>query len=89
MIGRNFRIEITVVPLSDTRTSPTEGDPRTPAHYQMDPEPVDVITQWGLSFNAGNALKYLARYRRKGDPVGDLNKAIHYLTLERDHYDSE
>lgn len=30
-------------------------------------------------FLLGNAIKYLARYRRKGDPRGDLLKAKDYI----------
>jgi hypothetical protein len=49
-------------------------------------QPWDVIESWmhedQNAFEAylwGNALKYLHRYRRKGFPVQDIKKAIHYL----------
>lgn len=49
-------------------------------------KPVDVINDWDLGFNLGNALKYIARVGRKGDAydaVCDIDKAIDYLQYER------
>lgn len=45
-------------------------------------EPKDVIRDWGLNFNLGSALKYIARAGRKGDIVEDLEKAKEYLSFE-------
>ncbi len=55
-----------------------------PQHYVAGRkyEPRRVIEDWGLSFNLGNALKYIARAGRKGDAVEDLRKAIQYLEFE-------
>lgn len=50
-------------------------------------EPIEVINDWGLNFNLGNAVKYIARAGRKGDfndHIADLDKAIDYITYERD-----
>jgi len=47
-------------------------------------EPIEVIDDWELGFNLGNALKYISRAGRK-DPsrtVEDLKKAIFYLDRE-------
>jgi hypothetical protein len=41
-------------------------------------QPFDIIDCYGLNFYAGNALKYLLRYRDKGG-VQDLEKARHYI----------
>lgn len=41
-------------------------------------QPWDVIQDWQLGFFDGNALKYLARWRKKGG-VDDLKKARHYI----------
>ena len=52
----------------------------TPTHYgKLKIQPVDVAEDWGLDFNLGNVLKYIARHKHKGDPVGDLAKAKWYL----------
>lgn len=48
------------------------------AHYKGEIEPWDAIRIWGLGFLAGNIIKYVARYKRKGG-VEDLKKARHYL----------
>lgn len=64
-----------------------------PPHYQgfsNDAEPIDIAEN--LTFNGGNALKYIARACRidgevKGDPCEDLNKAIFYLLRELNRLD--
>lgn len=55
-----------------------------PSHYDLDPEPVDVIQAWGLNFCLGNVVKYTSRAgRKKGESkVDDLQKAINYLKFE-------
>lgn len=51
-----------------------------PPHYNSgEIEAIEVIEDWGLGFNDGNALKYIARHRHKGDSVQDIEKAIWYL----------
>lgn len=50
-----------------------------PEHYKMDPQPIDVIQDWGNDFNLGNAIKYIARAGRKGSRKEDLTKALDYL----------
>ena len=52
-------------------------------------EPKDVIRDWGLNFNLGNAVKYLARAGRKGDAVEDLKKAQQYIQFEIDALEAE
>ena len=50
-----------------------------PDHYARGIDPIDAIESWGLSFSAGNVVKYLARYQHKGDALGDLRKARYYI----------
>jgi Protein of unknwon function (DUF3310) len=45
-------------------------------------EAIDVIEAWGLNFNLGSVLKYLARQNLKGEPLRDLTKARFYLNRE-------
>ena len=48
-----------------------------PAHYAgMSIQPFDASRAWGLGLALGSAVKYIARHQHKGDPVGDLRKAI-------------
>lgn len=59
-----------------------------PAHYGGDTtyEVIKVIEAWGLGFNLGNAVKYLARAGKK-DPareLEDLAKALWYLQRQID-----
>jgi hypothetical protein len=51
-----------------------------PAHYNMGRiEVIDAIDEWGLGFNDGNAVKYIARAKHKGTEIQDIEKAIWYL----------
>lgn len=55
-----------------------------PKHYSADREyePIDVINDWGLNFNLGNAVKYISRAGRKEDAIEDLLKAKFYIEYE-------
>jgi hypothetical protein len=54
-----------------------------PAHYVTGGiEVIDAIEAWGLGFNLGNVVKYVARADRKGDALTDLEKAAWYLNRE-------
>lgn len=51
-----------------------------PDHYNQGKfEVIDVIEDWNLGFEAGNAVKYIARYKHKGKAVQDLQKARWYI----------
>jgi len=47
-------------------------------HYKTSIEPWDAIVSWNLGYLDGSAVKYLARWRKKGG-VDDLRKAIHFI----------
>lgn len=50
-------------------------------HYQKMPiQPVEFIVKNGIDFLSGNAIKYLARHRSKGQ-AEDIRKAIHYCEM--------
>ena len=54
-----------------------------PKHYNQGKyEVIDIIEDWGLGFNLGNAIKYIARCKHKGNKVQDIQKAIWYLQRE-------
>lgn len=57
-----------------------------PQHYGGDTpyEAIKVIEAWGLGFNLGNAVKYIARAGKKGDELEDIEKALWYLQRHRD-----
>ena len=56
-----------------------------PSHYTYGKiETIEVIEDWELNYNIGNAIKYLWRYKHKYNPVEDLDKAIWYIIRERD-----
>ena len=52
-----------------------------PQHYnQFDAEVIDIVRH--LSFDAGNAVKYLCRAPYKGTELQDLKKALWYVEDE-------
>ena len=57
-----------------------------PDYYNTDSsyEPRKVIKAWGLDWNLGNALKYIARCGKKANnsKLIDLEKAITYIGFE-------
>lgn len=64
---------------------------RNPSHYVEGRkyEPKDVIRDWGLNFNLGNAVKYIARAGRKSDIIEDLKKAQQYIQFEIDALEAD
>jgi hypothetical protein len=55
----------------------------SPLHYQGNRfEVIDIIDDFNLSFNTGNAIKYILRADKKGNKKQDLLKAIWYLEHE-------
>ena len=53
-----------------------------PDHYNSGKiEVIDFIRSLGIDedFCIGNAIKYISRYKHKGDPIGDLKKAKWYI----------
>ena len=70
----------------------TEGDMRTPDHYDLPIQPVDYIIQNRLGFCEGNVIKYISRWQSKNGRA-DLLKAKHYIDiliaqLDKDSLDS-
>lgn len=57
---------------------------KLPKHYADGRKiiPWDAIHDWGLNFNLGSAVKYIARAGRKDDILQDLYKAKEYLEKE-------
>jgi hypothetical protein len=54
-----------------------------PAHYNASPSGVECIDiAEHMSFNLGNALKYLWRADHKGNAIEDLEKASWYISRE-------
>lgn len=67
-----------------------EFDPvNRPSHYAegRQYEPIKVIEDWNLSYCLGNAVKYISRVGRKENSLQDINKAIWYLTKEKEKYE--
>ena len=63
-----------------------------PSHYcdGRKYEPKDVIRDWNLNFNLGNAVKYISRNGRKegNSSLQDLKKAKQYLEFEIEYLEN-
>jgi len=57
---------------------------KTPKHYDLGIQPIEVIDKWELDFYLGNVLKYIARAGKKDNAseLEDLEKAKHYLEMK-------
>ena len=61
-----------------------------PRHYNAHPsgvECIDVVEH--MSFNLGNAMKYIWRAGEKGKQIEDLKKAVWYLNREIERISKE
>lgn len=70
-------------PVHHKRSSDSESV-HHPVHYGGDVtyEAIKVIEAWELTFNTGNAAKYICRAGKKGDAIEDLEKSCEYLRFE-------
>lgn len=54
-----------------------------PPHYASAKiEAIEVIEEFNLGFNLGNAVKYVLRCEKKGNKKQDLEKALWYINRE-------
>lgn len=54
-----------------------------PQHYQGKSfEVIDIINDYSLNFELGNAIKYILRADKKGNKKQDLEKALWYINYE-------
>ena len=62
-----------------------------PSHYTKGRkyEVWKVIRDWGLNFNLGSAVKYIARAGRKDDILQDLKKAKQFIEFEIEAIEGE
>lgn len=74
---------------------PQITDNRSPDYYIKGRtiEPIRIIDEWGISFELGNAIKYISRAGRKGGTrdkaIDDLEKANVYLGFEEERQQRE
>ena len=51
-------------------------------HYsKLAIQPVTYINANGLTYLQGNVIKYITRFKSKGTPLQDLQKARHYIDM--------
>lgn len=66
-------------------------DPVDHPHYynKGSIEVIDFIIDQDMPYLTATAMKYLCRYRWKGEPIQDLNKAVWYLQRQIDELEKE
>lgn len=63
--------------------NPSNDNVNSPTHYNKgNIEVIEVIDDWKLNFNLGNAIKYIARCEYKENKKQDLEKAKWYIERE-------
>ena len=81
-----FRLEEKLEDTSANQTHKPEGNAVAhPSHYNQGKYEVkDVIRDWNLNFNLGNAVKYIARapYKHPDKIIEDYEKAKQYIDFE-------
>ena len=83
LFGTTSSKKITKTTLESIAAKPSGEAVDHPSHYNSGSiEVIDAIEDWGLGFNLGNAVKYIARADHKGNPVEDLRKAAWYIQRE-------
>lgn len=93
-LGKAFQVDLPS-PTAIPSVVPQSGEKEMishPDHYdEGDPiyEPYKVIQAWEANFNIGSALKYLARYKKKWNPIEDLKKAQQYIQFEIEHLEQK
>jgi sulfur relay (sulfurtransferase) DsrC/TusE family protein len=71
------------LPEQECENLPKQDLVNHPSHYQGSKmEVIDIIDDFYLNFNLGNAIKYILRADLKGNKKQDLEKAIWYLNRE-------
>lgn len=73
-----------LIKLQEAKEMAKYDNVENPEHYKQyeNHEPIDVRQEWNLPPMVDSALKYIARYRFKGKPIEDLEKAIKCLKKE-------
>ncbi len=59
---------------------------KPPAHYAGGIEPIKFIQSHGMSYAEGCVIKYICRYKLKGQPKTDLLKARAYIDMMLEHW---
>lgn len=67
----------------------TVTDSDEPDYYNYKYKPKYVIRDWGLNFNLGCVVKYVARAGKKDDILKDLKKARDYIEFEMEAIEKE
>lgn len=76
--------------LEDGLDDALEDAVNSPSHYtQGNIEVIDFIMDQKLDYSEGNVVKYICRYKIKGNPIEDLMKARKYIDylLQREEMD--
>ena len=82
-LTRSQNIEIANKYLNKKNETIPTDNVNNPTHYNTGTiEVIEVIEDWKLNFNLGNAIKYIGRCEHKNNKEEDIKKAIWYLERE-------
>lgn len=82
-LGKSIRCSVLDVEFVESDNRIKHDPVRHPGHYTSHPSGVECIDiTEHMTFNLGNAVKYVWRAGKKGDLVEDLKKAVFYIQRE-------
>jgi len=78
---RRVEVEVRVIMKEEEKQTPLQRQTGGTHYKNMVIQPVEYAEKNGLSLLEGNVVKYISRWKLKGQPLQDLEKAKHCIDL--------
>jgi hypothetical protein len=78
---RRVKVEMRVIMKEEEKQTPLQRQTGGTHYKNMVIQPVEYAEKNGLSLLEGNVVKYISRWKLKGQPLQDLEKAKHCIDL--------
>jgi len=78
---RRVEVEVRVIMKEAEKQTPLQRQTGGTHYKNMVIQPVEYAEKNGLSLLEGNVVKYISRWKLKGQPLQDLEKAKHCIDL--------
>lgn len=78
---RRVKVEMRVIMKEEEKQTPLQRQTGGTHYKNMVIQPAEYAEKNGLSLLEGNVVKYISRWKLKGQPLQDLEKAKHCIDL--------
>jgi hypothetical protein len=78
---RRVEVEVRVIMKEEEKQTPLQRQTGGTHYKNMVIQPAEYAEKNGLSLLEGNVVKYISRWKLKGQPLQDLEKAKHCIDL--------